>query len=204
MDPRLWSAFLGAVTVLMLIPGPNVALLVANTVRHGLRHGLTTMAGANLANGTQAALAGLGLCTLLAQLGAWLTLLRWVGVIYLVGLGLREWRRPPLDLASVAAGDQPLGPTFRRAVVVGATNPKTLFFYGALFPQFINAGAPLGPQVAILIATLLVTAALVDTGWALLATRLRPWLTRRARLRSRITGSLMIGAGAALALTRTS
>lgn len=203
MDLHLWFAFLGAIVVLMLIPGPNVALIVANSLRHGVRYGLTTMAGTNLANVAQAGLAGLGLCTILGQLGGLLSLLRWIGVGYLVYLGLREWRSRPVDVTDVAPQADRLGRIFRRALVVGATNPKTLFFYGALFPQFIDAGHPLGPQVGILLLTLIVVAVSIDSGWALLADRLRPLLRRRSRLRSRITGSLMIGAGAALALART-
>lgn len=204
MAPHLWLAFAGAVTVLMLIPGPNVALIVANSLRYGIRHGLTTMAGTELANVGQAALAGLGLCTILSQIGGWFGVLRWIGVAYLIVLGIREWRSPPADLAGIEPQPRALGRTFRRALVVGATNPKTLFFYGAFFPQFIDAGAPLGPQIAVLLATLLVIAVVIDSGWASLAAHLRPLLTRRARLRSRITGSLMVGAGAALALARTS
>lgn len=204
MGLHLWLAFLGAIVVLMLIPGPNVALIVANSLRYGIRHGLTTMAGAEVANAAQAALAGLGLCTLLSQLGGWFSVLRWIGVAYLVVLGIREWRSRPADLAAVGPGTASLGRTFRRALVVGATNPKTLFFYGAFLPQFIDARAPLGPQMGVLLATLIATAAIVDAGWCLLASRLRPLLTRHATLRSRVTGSLMIGAGAALALARTS
>ena len=204
MNLHLWLAFLAAVVVLMMIPGPNVALIVANSARHGVRHGLMTVAGTSVASALQVSLAGLGLCTVLGQLGGWLAELRWIGAGYLVYLGLREWRRAPIDLAGVMAQAEPLGRVFRRAVLVGVTNPKTLFFYDAFFPQFIDAGAPLGRQVATLIVTLVVTGALVDSGWALLADRLRPLLTKRPQLRGRLTGGLMIGAGATLALTRTS
>jgi homoserine/homoserine lactone efflux protein len=202
VDLHLWLAFLAAVVVLMLIPGPNVALIVANSATYGVRFGLLTVLGTGIASAIQVSLAGLGLCTMLGQLGGWFAELRWAGVAYLVYLGIRQWRAAPIDLASVAPSPDLSGRIIRRAILVGSTNPKTLFFYGAFFPQFIRADAPPAPQVVILAATLLATAVTVDSGWALLAHQLRPLLRRRARLRNRLTGCLMIGAGATLAVAR--
>ena len=81
-------------------------------------------------------------------------------------------------------------------------SPKTLLFYGAFFPQFVTPDAPVGPQIGVLSATFLGLAVLVDGGWALLAGRARGLLASRGRLRNRISGGLLIGAGAALALVR--
>jgi threonine/homoserine/homoserine lactone efflux protein len=103
-------------------------------------------------------------------------------------------------------------PTISRArlywtgVIVNATNPKTLVFYAAFFPQFLDPTAALGPQIALLCVTFLVVQTLLDGSYALLGGRLRPWLVSRARarLRNRITGSLLMGAGLGLALARRS
>ena len=92
---------------------------------------------------------------------------------------------------------------YLRALFVSLTNPKTLFFYGAFFPQFLSADAPLAPQVAILSATFLAIAILVDGFWALLAARGRHVLGANGKLRNRLSGGFLIGAGAALAMART-
>jgi len=88
--------------------------------------------------------------------------------------------------------------------LVSATNPKTLLFYAAFFPQFVDPGSPPGPQLALLCTTFLVIATALDGAYALLAGRLRPWLRtrRRARLRNRLTGSFLIAAALGLALAR--
>ena len=88
-----------------------------------------------------------------------------------------------------------------RGFVVSLTNPKTLFFYAAFLPQFVTGADP-ARQMWILAATFVAIAAIVDCGWALLAGRLRPLLSRHARLRGRLTGTVLIAAGAGLALAR--
>jgi threonine/homoserine/homoserine lactone efflux protein len=96
------------------------------------------------------------------------------------------------------------GTLFWQGVLVSATNPKTLFFYAAFFPQFLDPASAPGPQLALLGATFLVVATVLDGVYAILAGRLRPWLRtrRRARLRNRLTGSCLIAAALGLALAR--
>src|SRR5580704_8507598 len=97
-DPNLLLAFMLATTVLMLIPGPNVALIVANSVAWGTRYGLLTVTGTAAAMVLQLALTSLGMTAALGALAAWFEVLRWVGVAYLLWLGIRQWRAPPTDL----------------------------------------------------------------------------------------------------------
>jgi threonine/homoserine/homoserine lactone efflux protein len=139
---------------------------------------------------------------LLGALGAWFGALRWIGVAYLLYLGLAQWRAPAADLAARRAQPKSLRAIYARAFLVSLTNPKTLFFYGAFFPQFVSASRPVGAQVAVLSATFLVLAVLIDSGWALIAARARGLLAARGRLRNRISGGFLIGAGAALAFAR--
>jgi threonine/homoserine/homoserine lactone efflux protein len=202
IDPGLFLAFVAAVVVLMLIPGPNVALIVANSVAYGPRYGLLTVAGASSAMVAQLALTALGMTELLGTIGVWFAYLRWVGVAYLVYLGVTQWRAPAVDLIKTRPEPKSIPAIYLRALLVSLTNPKTLFFYGAFFPQFISASRPLGVQVAILSATFLALAILIDSGWALAASRARGLLAARGRLRNRISGGVLIGAGAALALAR--
>ena len=124
--------------------------------------------------------------------------IRWVGVGYLLYLGIRQWRAPALDLAQVAPQPKAARRMFGRALLVSLTNPKTLFFYGAFFPQFVSPSHPLVPQLGILSASFLVVALVIDGGWAFAAARVRHLLTR-GRLRNRLSGGLLIGAGIGLA-----
>jgi threonine/homoserine/homoserine lactone efflux protein len=202
IDPGLYLAFVAATTVLMLIPGPNVALIVANSIAYGSRFGLLTVAGTATAMLLQLGLTALGMAAVLGTLGAWLEWLRWVGVGYLIVLGVRQWRAAPVDLTRTPPQPRSARGIFLRGLLVSLTNPKTLLFYGAFFPQFISIDRPLGPQVALLCATFLALAAGLDGLWAVLAGRARGLLGARGKLRNRLSGGLLIGAGMGLALAR--
>ena len=99
MSIELYLAFIAATIILMAIPGPNVALIVANSVAYGPRYGLLTVAGSSSAMIAQLALTALGMTEFLGGLGLWFGYLRWIGVAYLVYLGLAQWRAPAVDLA---------------------------------------------------------------------------------------------------------
>jgi homoserine/homoserine lactone efflux protein len=202
VSPELYLAFVAATVVLMLIPGPNVALIVANSVACGTRAGLLTVAGTSAAMLLQLAVAALGMTAVLGALAGWFEWLRWLGVAYLAYLGVRHWRAPAVDLAAVRPEPRPARSTVLRGLLVSLANPKTLFFYGAFFPQFVDPGGSVPLQVALLSATFLALAVLIDGAWALLAGRARGLLAARARLRNRLTGGLLIGAAAGLAVAR--
>ncbi len=201
-DLPLLSAFVAAVVVLMLIPGPNVALIVANSVAYGPRYGLLTVAGTSTAMVLQLALTGLGMTEALGTLGHWFEWLRWIGAAYLVWIGVQQWRAVPVDLTRTAP--QPRSPRaiFGRAALVSLTNPKTLLFYGAFFPQFISPRHGVTSQVLALSALFLALAITIDSLWALAAGRARRALAVRGRLRNRMSGGLLVGAGVGLALAR--
>jgi len=202
IDLDLYLGFVAAVTVLMLIPGPNVALIVANSVAHGPRYGLLTVAGTSSAMILQLGLVALGMSQFLGMLGAWFEVLRWIGVAYLVYLGVMQWRAPAVDLTKTRPERKSPRKMYVRALLVSMTNPKTLLFYGAFFPQFVSAEHAFLPQVLLLSATFVVVAVLVDGSWALAAARARHLLATRGRLRNRIAGGMLMGAGAVLALAR--
>jgi homoserine/homoserine lactone efflux protein len=202
IDHSLYLAFVAAVTVLMLIPGPNVALIVANSVAHGPRYGLLTVAGTSTAMVLQLALVVLGMTPLLGALGSWFEVLRWIGVGYLVFLGIKEWRAPAIDLTRTMPERKSPRAMLTRALLVSMSNPKTLLFYGAFFPQFVSAEHAFLPQVVLLSMTFVVIAVLVDGSWALAAARARHLLARRGRLRNRIAGGMLMGAAAVLAMAR--
>ncbi|WP_413988664.1 LysE family translocator [Labrys okinawensis] len=202
IDLSLYAGFLGAVLVLMLIPGPNIGLIVANSIAHGPRYGLLTVAGTSSAMVLQLALTALGMSELLGAFGAWFEVLRWIGVAYLVWLGVAQWRAPAVDLSKHRPEAKSPRRIFMRALLVSLTNPKTLLFYGAFFPQFVSMKGHVGLQITILSLGFLAMAVLVDSGWAFLAGRARGLLASRGRLRNRLSGGLLLGAGAALAMVR--
>ena len=202
MSPDLYLAFVAACVVLIAIPGPNVALIVANSVAHGARFGLLTVAGTSSAMVVHLALTVLGAGAVLAVLAAGFEWLRWLGVAYLVWLGIAAWRSPADDLSRVGPQRRSARLIFGRGLLVGLTNPKTLLFYGAFFPQFVEPGPDVTRQLLVLAATFLVIAVVLDSAWALVAARLRRLLVAHGRLRHRITGGMLVGAGIGLALAR--
>ena len=111
----LYLAFVLACVVLIVIPGPNVALIVANSVAHGARFGLLTVAGTSSAVVVQLSLTVLGASAVLNFLAASFDWLRWLGVVYLVWLGIAAWRAPAVDLAQV----RPQARSARRILVRG-------------------------------------------------------------------------------------
>jgi homoserine/homoserine lactone efflux protein len=203
VDPGLYLAFVLATSVLILMPGPNVALIVANSMAYGTRFGLLTVAGTSAAMVVQLALTWLGMTAVLWTLAGVFEWVRWAGAAYLLWLGVRQWRAAVVDLSAVRAQPRSARAIFWRGVLVSLTNPKTLLFYGAFFPQFVTqGGAGVGGQVLVLAATFLVVAVALDSAWAMLAGRARGALATRGRLRNRLSGGLLVGAGIGLALAR--
>ncbi|MDH3475294.1 MAG: LysE family translocator [Rhodospirillales bacterium] len=204
MDPQLYFAFVLATTILILIPGPAVTLILATSLAHGARAALVTVAGSSSAIVIHLAITALGMTSLMLVLSEWFEWLRWAGVAYLLYLGVQQWRAKAGTATDGGAATPTSNRLYWRGFVVNATNPKTLFFYAAFFPQFVDPAGPLVLQLVVLCVTFLVIATLLDGGYALLGGRLRGALSspRWTRLRNRLTGSLLIGAGLGLALAR--
>lgn len=200
IDLPLYLGFIAATALLILIPGPNVSLIVANAIAHGTRYGLLTVAGTTAAIVVQLGLTVYGMAAALEALASWFELIRWAGVLYLVVLGVRAWRAPAVSLAAIPPQPRSVRAIALRGFLISLTNPKTLLFYGAFFPQFVASDRPLGPQLALLSVTFLVIAGGLDSAWALAAGRARRVLAMRGRLRNRLTGGLLVGAGVGLAL----
>ena len=202
MSVEVYLAFCAAAVALMLVPGPNVTLIVANAVAHGRRYGLLTVAGTSTAMVPQLALTVLGMTGVLLVMAYAFAWLRWIGVAYLVYLGIRTWRAPAVDLTRVAPEPRSARAIFLRGFLVSLSNPKTLLFYGAFFPQFVTPNGNLGAQLALLSVTFLALAATLDSCWALAAGRFRGVLAVRGTLRNRLTGGCYLAAALGLATVR--
>ncbi|MEJ2120912.1 MAG: LysE family translocator [Alphaproteobacteria bacterium] len=205
LNTDLFIAFCLATTALVLLPGPIVTLVIANAIAHGRRTGLATVAGASTGNALLVAAGALGLSTLLALLADIFEYVRWVGVAYLIYLGLRQWREVVRASTTPGAIAIPRGRSvFGQAFVVAITNPKTILFYAAFFPQFVDRDLAIAPQLVAMSVAFVVIGIVFDSTYALLAARIRPLLMgeRRTRIRNGLTGSLLIGTGIGLALAR--
>ena len=205
MSIELYLAFCLATALLVLMPGPIVTLVIAQTLRYGTATGLSTVAGSAAGNALLVTVGALGLSTIFILLADLFEIIRWVGAIYLIWLGIREWRSGGVELnAAEAGGRQTKTSVFWQAIVVAITNPKTILFYAAFFPQFIDIERLLGPQLLIMCISFVVIGGIFDSCYALMAGRLRGYLTgaHRAKTRSRITGSLLVCTGIGLALAR--
>ena len=192
-----------ATAVLVLIPGPNVALIVATSMAYGARAGLAAVAGTSCGIAAQLALTVAGLAALVAATADVLVWLKWAGVAYLVWLGIRTWRQPAGDLDAVRP-QAPGARLFWTGFAVAAVNPKTLIFNSAFLPQFVSQGSGLALETQFVLVGAVFMAVMVagDSLWALAAARAGSVLKRFGRARNRISGAVLIGAGAALALAR--
>ena len=191
-----------ACLVLVLVPGPSVTLIVANSLRHGTGAGLLTVAGSQIGLMVVIAVVGAGLSSFVDTMGHWFDWLRLIGAAYLVWLGVRMLRaRAASDMAAPPA--KPRGGFLLQGSLVALSNPKTLAFFGAFLPQFIDPRADPLMQVAVMGATFLAIAGASDAIYATLAGRAGTLMSqRRVRLLSRISGGVLIGGGAWLALAR--
>lgn len=202
MFTEFFIPFALATIILGLIPGPNVALTVANSLAHGTRYGLLTVAGTSSAMIPQLILTVLGMSAFIAFLADWFDIVRWAGVIYLIYLGINQLRAPAQDLAHVRAKPQSVKEIFGRGFFVSLTNPKTILFYGAFFPQFITPAADATSQLIVLAITFLIVITIVDSSWALLAGLARRYLLGNSQWTNRISGGFLIVAAILLALIR--
>ncbi|MEP2828501.1 LysE family translocator [Parvibaculum sp.] len=206
MSLELYLGFIAATLILCVMPGPVVTWLVASGIRQGPRAALSGLAGTTSALIVHMGLVLVGLAPLLAALGPWAEAIRLAGAAYLVWLGIQAFRAPYEDPhLPEAAKNHANGRTlFRRGFIIGVTNPKSLAFYAAFFPQFVDTSAPAGPQLLLLAATFVTVATFSDGAFALAAGKLAPYLKgkRAQMLRNRITGSVLVTAGVGLALSR--
>jgi threonine/homoserine/homoserine lactone efflux protein len=201
-----WLAFVATSAVLLAIPGPTVLLVISYALGHGRRSASSTVAGVALGDFTAMTASMLGLGALLATSAALFTVLKWVGAAYLVFLGVKLWRAPVAEAAVDAAAPiaRP-GRIFLHAYAVTALNPKSIVFFIAFLPQFLDGARAVLPQLVIVEASFLALATLNALTYALLASAARRTIRkpRVQRTVNRTGGTLLIGAGALAATWRS-
>jgi threonine/homoserine/homoserine lactone efflux protein len=202
MSLELYAAYLVACLVIILVPGPTVTLIIANSMRHGSRAGLLNVAGTQLGLAVMIAIVGIGLTSTIAAMGHWFEWIRLAGAAYLIWLGWKMLRSGG-ETADGSPAPAPRGGFFLQGLLVAISNPKTLIFFGAFFPQFMDPAGDHALQVVIMGLTAMIFAAVSDSGYALLAGRAGKMLTaKRIKALSRVSGGFLIGGGLWLALSK--
>jgi homoserine/homoserine lactone efflux protein len=198
-------AFVAATALLALTPGPNMSLIIANTLAGGLRAGFTTLAGTATGLAILTATAAAGMSSVMLFMTEWFDVIRWVGAVYLIVLGVRQLHQflrrrgdpsftPPPVSAHTAYG---------QGLLVALSNPKVLLFLGAFFPQFVNPAADPVPQLAILAVLFVGTLLIVDMGYTYAVGRARRALDmNKLSLLDGVAGGLLIAGGVLLATVR--
>jgi len=205
MDTLLFTTFVITSLALIVIPGPNVLVIVSTSITHGAKRGLQTVFGTSSAMVIQLIIAATGTSWLVSSLTDGLTWLRWLGVAYLIYLGVIQLSRMTISKRTERPSVTGKG-SFGRGFVVSLTNPKTILFFGAFLPQFVSANSGYLNQVIVLSITFLVLATLLDSLYALMAGRLGALLQgpQIEKIQQGVSGLLYLGAGALLATMRRS
>jgi homoserine/homoserine lactone efflux protein len=200
MNWHLFAGFLVITFVLILTPGPIVTLVISTGATRGVRAGLVTVAGTSLGNAALLTAIALGLTWVLSHAVYLFEVLRWIGVAYLIWLGVRAWRGAG-RLQPAATGHQV---HFWRGFLVALSNPKTLAFFTAFLPQFVDPTRPAAYQLAVMCAVSVLLAALSDSCWAIVSGMGRAWFIAPARtkLLMRASALTLIGGGVWLSLAR--
>jgi threonine/homoserine/homoserine lactone efflux protein len=202
-----WLAFAAASIILLAIPGPTIVLVISYALGHGRRVAGATVAGVALGDFTAMTASMLGLGALLAASATIFTVLKWVGAAYLVWLGIKLWRAPVGDAAVAGrATESSARRIFLHAYAVTALNPKSIVFFVAFLPQFLDPALPALPQMVIFEVTFLTLATLNALGYALMASAARRTIREPSvqRVVNRVGGGFLIGAGALAAAWRRS
>ncbi len=200
MNYNLFAAFLLITAILFITPGPMVTLILTTGTRWGTRAALSTVAGATLGTAILITLIACGLSFVVRNAAVLFEILRWAGAAYLLWLGIQAWRRA----GEVATVQAVRGVYFTRGMLVALSNPKTIAFFTAFLPQFVDPSLPVGWQLLVMCAVSVVMAAVLDSGWAVAAGWGRAWFLApaRAKLLGRISGIALIGGGIWLSLAR--
>ena len=203
-DPSRLALFVGAALLLLVVPGPSVLYIVTQSVSHGRRAGIVSVAGITTGTLVHIVAATVGLSALLASSAVGFDVVKYLGAAYLIAVGIRRLAGRG---ESEAEEREPV-PTrrlFWQGALVNVLNPKTALFFLAFLPQFVDPERGT-PWVQILALGLLFAALgfLSDGVWALVAGTLGERLRRSRsfpKVQRYVSGSVFVGLGAVAALT---
>ncbi|MGW3462022.1 LysE family translocator [Streptomyces olivaceoviridis] len=207
VSPDRLAAFAVLSFLLVIVPGPSVLFVIGRALAHGRRAALTTVVGNTLGAYLLVVAVAFGVGSVVERSVLVFTALKLAGAAYLVHLGVKEWRRRGSLRAAVAESGPARGGlrTLREGFAVGVANPKTMVFFAAVLPQFVDREQGHVPAQMLLLGLVFNAIAVVsDAVWGLTASAARDWFARSPRRLSAVggTGGLtMIGLGVTVALT---
>lgn len=199
------ATFVAACALLALTPGPNMSLIIANTLAGGLRSGLVTLAGAATGLTVLVSVAALGMTSVMVFMADWFDVVRWIGAIYLIVLGVRQFMSYWRSRGSTPVAPRPRqsGALYAHGLAVSLSNPKVMLFLGAFLPQFVDPASAPGPQLAVLAMLFVATLLVVDLGYTLAVAKARSAIDmQKLRVLDGLAGGLLIAGGLVLATAR--
>ena len=196
-----WLNFALVALVVTLVPGPAFIVVLTTALRRGFKPGAYASAGIVIGDALYFFLTAVGLGSLLATSFWTFTIIKWLGIIYLVYLGARSLFFPSNNLIAADGRSVSGRSSFVTALTVQLANPKLLLFLAALLPQFLDPSRPIALQLAILGPIFMLSDTVIYLLLSLLAARARPLLanSRATRIVSRVSGVAMLGAAARVA-----
>ncbi len=203
MTIELWAAFVAASTIMLIIPGPTILTVISYSVAHGKRAKTPLVLAVALGDSTALILSLLGLGALLATSALWFIVIKWIGGIYLLYLGIKLFRAG-VSTSMVMTPNLPGSrwKLFANTWLVTALNPKGIIFFLAFLPQFLNTAKAITPQLWILSITFVLLATLNATLYAVFAGTARRILTSpAAQKRFNVAGGSLLSAAGIWALT---
>lgn len=207
IDFNVLVTFTLACIAIVVVPGPTVTVIIANSLRSGSWAGLTNVAGTQFGLVLMVGILALGVQTIVAAIGEVFVFLKLLGAAYLVYLGVQLWRSNGslADPNDLSVRKRSLQGYFWQGFFVIWSNPKALFFFGAFIPQFIDPSGNTALQTLMLGAIFMLVATVFDSLYALAGGKTGSWLTQsNIRLVERISGTALIGGGLWLALSKRS
>ena len=206
MTWQVWLAFVGAAIAISVSPGAGAILSMATGLKHGVRRTYWCIVGLEIGLMAQLALVAIGLGAALANSVLAFNIIKWLGVLYLIYLAVRQWRTAGFDLHAEmgSSAEHGRGVMLVRGCLANLTNPKGLVFLLAVLPQFVVPSAPLVPQYLAIGATMVAVDLVVMGGYAALASRVLRWLTtpRQQTVLNRVFSGLFATAAVVLSLVR--
>lgn len=198
---KLYLLFLFMATATVFSPGPGVVMTLTNALRYGVKGTFGGILGIAFGALVVAAISATSLGVLLATSALAFTVLKLLGAAYLVYLGVRQWRAPPFRFTEQTAHEASFGRRFLEGLSLQLTNPKAIFFFLAVFPQFIDPAHSYATQFTALVLTYSALVVTIHSGYAFFARRAKGWLTseRGGRTVNKSSGAAFVFFGAVLA-----
>jgi homoserine/homoserine lactone efflux protein len=201
---KLYPLFLLMAAATVFSPGPGVLMTLTNALRFGMKRTFGGILGISFGTLLVAAISATSLGIVLAASARAFTILKLIGATYLVYLGIKLWRAPALKLKAQPAHEAGVGRRFLEGLTLQLTNPKAIFFFLSVFPQFIDHSMDYATQFAVQVLTYSSLVIIIHCLYALFAQRAKFWLISEGggRTINRLGGATFMFFGAALAAAR--